>query len=80
MGKDITDWKVSQARFQGYMKSKMEEHDKKFDNINGTNKEQYHRIEKNEKDISAMKVRSGILGTLAGFGAGILTYFMKGGT
>ena len=78
MAKDITDWKCSQARFQGYMRAKMEEHDKKLDKINGTNKEQYNRIGQNEKDIHGMKIKSGILGTIGGVVGGVLAYFLRG--
>lgn len=67
-------WKVKQAEFQGYMRGKMEEHDKHFKNITKDINGLRNKVDKNKDEIGKMKVWSAIIGG----GAGTVGGFLRG--
>ena len=79
MEQEITEWKVSSAKFQGYMKAKMEDLTSSLDRVKEHNKLQDTKIEKHGRDITEMKVKSGIIGTISGFLMAFIYNFIKPG-
>ena len=60
------EWRVGQAEFQGFMKAKMEDNDAAHEAIVGRLDKQNGRLRCAEKDISVLKVKSGMFGAIGG--------------
>lgn len=60
------EWKVGQAKFQGYMKAKMENITKIMDEIKAHNELQDIKINTMEKDVSGIKAVAAFFGAAAG--------------
>ncbi len=74
---DYQNWKVSQATFQGYMKAKMEDISSKLDDVSNHNKDQDTKIGKIENELTSVKVKSSIFGTIGGLIGGFLGGLIK---
>ena len=63
-----------QTPFEGYVFAKLENLDRKLDQVNGTIKEHEQRIDANSQDIAKAKGLAAALGAVFGF----LAAFVKG--
>ncbi len=63
-----------QTPFEGYVFAKLENLDRKLDQVNGTIKEHERRIDANSQDIAKAKGLAAALGAVFGF----LAAFVKG--
>jgi len=75
--KDYQDWKVGQAKFQGFMKAKLEDIEKSINDLCGDTKIQDGRLNKLENRATATEVKGGIWGFLGGVAGGFLAMFLK---
>lgn len=75
---DNTRWRVSDAEFRGYVKGKLESISGSMADIKQVNHEQEGRITNNEKELSGLKVKMGILGSVGGFIGGFIGALLKG--
>jgi len=55
------EWKIDQAKFQGYMKANIEDIKKKLDDHREVHKDLYERTEKNSKDITKVRTKIGAI-------------------
>jgi len=82
--KDITEWRVSNAEFQGYVKAKLDDISNRLEKDDGRMDGHSQRMDKQdtklgkiEQDISGMKISSGVFGTLGGLAGGLLGGILK---
>lgn len=61
----IAEWRVDQAEFQGFVKAKLDENTKAHDAIFEKLDSQECRIRTAEEAVSILKVKSGLIGSLA---------------
>lgn len=62
---NVPEWRVDQAEFQGYVKSKLEENSACHDALFGKLDKQESRIRSAEEAVTILKVKSGLIGGIA---------------
>jgi hypothetical protein len=77
MGKNTVEWKVSQAEFKGYMKSKIESIDEKLDTICRNDLNQDLRINKVENRLVATEIKGSLFGAIGGIAGGFLAGVLR---
>lgn len=65
MTDNVPVWRVDQAEFQGFVKAKLDENTKAHDAIFEKLDSQECRIRTAEEAVTILKVKSGIIGSLA---------------
>ena len=75
--RDYQDWKVGQAKFQGFMKAKLEDIERKLDICTERNDKQDEKIGKVENRATATEVKGGIFGFLGGIIGGFIAIFVR---
>lgn len=70
MSKNNTEWKISQAKFQGFVKAKLE-------GIESSLKINSEQTNKNTESIATIKGWAAVLGGLAGALSGFIGRFWK---
>lgn len=69
------EWKVGQAKFQGYMKAKVEDISADIKDMCEHNKLQDEKISKVEKSATENKIKLGLWGSISGIIGGFIAGF-----
>ena len=75
--RDYQDWKVGQAKFQGFMRAKLEDIEKSINDLCKDTKTQDVRLNKVENRTTSVEAKSGLFGFLGGLVGGFAAMFLR---